>query len=56
MITKAHFWAGILLILAAIVLRGAFPRYDVQPVPGSKQYVIRTDRWTGAVDRIDTWR
>jgi hypothetical protein len=48
-ITKAHFWAGILLVVAAIVLRGAFPRYDVQ-------YVIRTDRWTGAVDRIDTWR
>ena len=44
--------AGVRVVSLAILLHAVFPRYEIQPVPNSPTFVLRTDRWTGRIERI----
>lgn len=43
--TARHWWAGIGVLVAALVLHAAIPRYDWRPLTGFVW--VRADRWTG---------
>jgi hypothetical protein len=49
MMTRADWWLGVVLLLAAIVLHAALPHYEwmLTGNPQGQQIMIKMDRWTG---------
>ena len=45
-----HWWAGVLLVIGALLFHAAFPRYHINVVGEGGVAVIRLDRWSGNVE------
>ena len=43
--TRRDWWIGIAVLVLAILVHAAFPRYEWRQGPGVR--MIRIDRWTG---------
>jgi hypothetical protein len=46
--SRRDWWLGIVLVVVALFVHAAFPRYEVRPMNG---YVVRVDRWTGTISK-----
>jgi hypothetical protein len=51
MVTRRDWWLGIALVVLAILVHAAVPRYEWLQPPGDQNaiYLLRVDRWTGRV-------
>lgn len=49
--TRRDWWIGVALVLAAIAVHAAFPRYDWRQVNGGG-YLVRIDTWRGTATVI----
>lgn len=48
--TTRHWWLGVGLLLSAILLHAAVPRYEWRTVAEHPYEIIRVDRWTGRAE------
>ena len=52
--TRRHWWIGIAVVAAALLLHALVPRYDWRG--GGGVPLVRIDRWTGQVDQMRVYK